>query len=52
MKEVPRNKQCWVEDCKRAKRKNYFKCTEHLADPKAKIKVPGIKGFDNTPTKT
>ena len=55
MKEIPRSKKCWVENCEE-ELKEWPYCEKHrrMTDKghKLDIKTPGIKGFDNTPTKT
>lgn len=50
-KEIPKNKICWVDGCNK-EIKEWPYCDKHMKSKKVKMKVPGIKGFDNTPTKT
>ena len=54
-KEIPKNKICWVDDCNN-EIKEWPYCGKHrrMLDEghKLKMRVAGIKGFDNTPTKT
>ena len=49
------NKICWVEGCEE-KIKDWPYCEKHRKmeekGHKLDMKVPGIKGFDNTPTKS
>jgi len=54
---VGRIRICWVENCNEEIRKEEsFLCEKHrrmeLKGHYLQLKVPSIKGFDNTPTKT
>ena len=42
--------KCWVSNCNRKCQEGFFTCRKHNKK-NVKIKVPGIKAFDNTPTK-
>lgn len=48
------NKQCWVENCKQEMIEWPY-CEKHRRmsnkGHKLELQKPGIKGFDNTPTK-
>jgi len=55
MKKIPRNKQCWAKGCDRVIREipsTWPYCLKHyrmsLKGYMIDLKVPGIKGFDNT----
>ena len=54
MKEIPRNKRCWVQSCE-DKIMEWPYCEKHrrmfYKGHKLELQTPGIKGFDNTPTK-
>jgi hypothetical protein len=51
-KEIPMNKICWVRGCERRLDENLWPyCKKCAKKSDKKLKVPGIKGFDNTPTK-
>ena len=57
MKETQKNKQCWVQDCIGViEKEGSFICDKHKRMENKghylQLKVPSIKGFDNTPTKT
>ena len=53
-KEIPKNKQCWVEDCD-TEIEQWPLCKKHrrMQDKghDLKMKVTGIAPFDNTPIK-
>lgn len=51
MKEIPRNKKCWVEGCTKEIKNHWPYCDKCFKKKNVKLKVAGIKGFDNTPTK-
>ena len=55
VREIPKNEECWVENCK-DKINVWPYCDKHrkmqLKGYLLDLKPPGIKGFDNTPTKT
>ena len=51
-KVIPQNKKCWVDGCNNPWI-DWPYCKKHFPKKKSvRLKVPGIKGFDNTPTKT
>lgn len=51
---IEKNKMCWVEDCNE-KFKEWPYCEKHRRMSERghdlKVKVAGVKGFDNTPGK-
>ena len=52
-----KNKICWVENCnEHIQKEESFLCEKckrmEVKGYYLKLKVPSIKGFDNTPTKT
>jgi hypothetical protein len=49
-KEISKNRICWANGCKK-EIKEWPYCAKHRKAKNFKTNAPGIKGFDNTPTK-